>query len=72
VGLSGSYTLNDQPADQGSYQLSVAQLTASVPSILATSASNVQLQFDPAGPSTQQLAQIGSLSAQINPSITRP
>ncbi len=67
VGLSGSYTLNDQPDGQGSYQLSVADLTASVSDVLTASASNVQLLYDPAGSSSQSLAQIGSLSAQIIP-----
>jgi hypothetical protein len=67
VGLSGSYSLSDRPADQGSYQLSVTSLTASVPNVLNATASDVQLQFDPAGSSTQQLAHVGSLSATIIP-----
>ncbi|MGP0063987.1 MAG: beta strand repeat-containing protein, partial [Isosphaeraceae bacterium] len=67
VGLGGSYTLNDQPLDQGSYALTVTELSASIPNILSASASGVQLQYSPSGSSSQEIAQVGSLSATIIP-----
>ncbi len=66
-GLTGSYTLNDQAVGQGSYALAVTDLSASVPNVLSASASDVQLQYDPGGSSSQEIAQVGSLSATIIP-----
>ena len=67
VGLSGSYTLNDQPLDQGSYALTATDLSASVPNVLSASASDVQLQYSPSGSGSQEIAQVGSLTATIIP-----
>jgi hypothetical protein len=67
VGLSGSYSLNDQPLDQGTYALAVTDLTASVPNVLSASASGVQLQYSPGGSTSQEIAQLSSLSATIIP-----
>jgi hypothetical protein len=67
VGLSGSYSLNDQPLDQGTYGLSVTDLTASVPNVLNASAAGVQLQYNPGGGTSQEIAQVSSLSATIIP-----
>ena len=67
TGLSGSYALNDQLLDQGTYSLTLSSLTASVPDVLSTTLSNVGLGYDPSGSSSQSLATIGSLNAQIIP-----
>ncbi len=66
-GLTGSYTLNDQPVGQGTYALTVTDLSTSVPNVLSASASDVQLQYNPAGSNSQEIAQVGSLSATIIP-----
>jgi len=66
-GLTGSYTLNDQPVGQGTYALTVTDLSASVPNVLSASASDVQLQYNPGGSNSQEIAQVGSLSATIIP-----
>jgi hypothetical protein len=72
VGLSGSYTLNNQPFDQGAYALTVAQLSATAANLLTGTASDVALAYSPAAGPGQKLAHVGALSATLTPLNNTP
>jgi hypothetical protein len=50
VGLSGTYTLNNQPFSQGAYSLTATDVSASVSNLLTATAKDVELSYDPAAP----------------------
>ncbi len=66
-GLSGTYTLTDQPASQGAYQLTASQFDLTLSNLLTANSSNVTVDYSPAAAAGQELVQIGSLSATILP-----
>ena len=65
-GLTATYTLDDQPFDQGSYSLTAVNLSASVSTLLTATASNVDLSYLPGVSGHQMLAKVGSVSATFN------
>ena len=66
-GLTGTYTLTDQPASQGAYQLTADQFDLTLSNLLTAHSSNVTVDYSPAAAAGQELVQIGSLSATILP-----
>ncbi len=66
-GLGGSYTLGGSDGTSGSYTLTAGDVTADVPDVFTASASDVNLGYDPAGSSSQQIASFGTLSATLIP-----
>jgi hypothetical protein len=66
-GITGSYTLADQPADQGAYQLSVSQFDLTLSKLLTAQASDVTIDYSPTAAAGQELVQVGSLSATLLP-----
>ena len=66
-GISGSYTLTDQPADQGAFQLTASEFNLSVSRLLTAQASDISIDYNPSAPAGQELVQIGSLSATLVP-----
>ncbi len=67
VGLTGSYTLNNQPLGQGAYALNLTELDVTASNLLAGMATNVQITYDPGAAPGQKLAHVDSLSATITP-----
>ena len=67
TGITGSYTLADQPAGQGAYQLSASQFDLTLSNLLTAQASSINIDYNPAAAAGQELAQIGSLSATLLP-----
>ena len=66
-GLTGSYTLTNQPASQGAYQLTASQFELTLSNLLTANSSDVTVDYSPAAAPGQELVQIGSLSATILP-----
>ncbi|MGO9469756.1 MAG: hypothetical protein ACLQVF_37100, partial [Isosphaeraceae bacterium] len=66
-GITGSYTLTDQPAGQGAYALSASQFDLTLSNLLTAQASDINIDYSPTAAAGQELAQIGSLSATLLP-----
>ena len=66
-GITGSYTLADQPAGQGAYQLSASQFDLTLSNLLTAEASDIKIDYSPTAAPGQELAQIGSFSASLLP-----
>jgi hypothetical protein len=66
-GITGSYTLTDEPAGQGAYQLSASQIGLKVSGLLTAQASDIAIDYSPTAAAGQELAQLGSLSATLLP-----
>ncbi len=66
-GITGSYTLADQPAGQGAYQLSANQFDLTLSNLLTAQASDIAIDYSPTAAAGQELAQIGSFSATLLP-----
>ena len=66
-GITGSYTLTDQPAGQGAYQLSASQFGLTVSGLLTAQASDIAIDYSPTAAAGQELVEVGSLSATLLP-----
>ena len=66
-GISGSYTLTNQPASEGAYQLTASQFDLTLSNLLTANSTDVTIDYSPAAAAGQELVQIGSLSATILP-----
>ncbi|MFI5457325.1 MAG: LamG-like jellyroll fold domain-containing protein [Isosphaerales bacterium] len=66
-GITGSYTLTNQPADQGAYQLTASQFDLTLSKLLTAHSSDITINYSPSAPAGQELVQIGSLSATLLP-----
>ncbi len=66
-GITGSYTLTDQPAGQGAYQLSASQFDLTLSNLLTAQASDIAIDYSPTAAAGQELVQVGSLSATLLP-----
>jgi Dockerin type I domain len=67
MGLTGSYTLNNQPLDQGAYSLSLGELDVTASNLLTGTAHEVSVTYSPSAAPGQQLARVGSLAASLTP-----
>ena len=67
VGLSGTYTLNNQPLGQGAYAITATELNVTASNLLTGTASNVEIDYSPSAAPGQKLAHIGSLTASLTP-----
>ena len=67
VGLSGTYTLNNQPLGQGTYAITATELDVTASKLLTGTASNVELDYSPSAAPGQKLTHIGSLTASLTP-----
>ena len=66
-GLTGSYTLSNQPLGAGAYSLSLGELDVTAENLLTGTANEVTVSYDPAAAPGQQLAHVGSLTASLSP-----
>lgn len=66
-GLSGSYTLTDQPLSEGAYSLSLGEVDVTASNLLTGTANEVTLSYSPSAAPGQQLVHVGSLSAKFTP-----
>ena len=66
-GITGSYTLTNQPAGQGAYQLSASQFDLTLSHLLTAQSSDIAIDYSPTAAAGQELVQVGSLSATLLP-----
>lgn len=67
AGVSGSYTLTNQPLGQGAYALTLAELDVTGASLFTGTAHEVAITYDPAAGTGQKLVHVGSLDAKLTP-----
>jgi|GEM_PF-5680523 len=67
VGLSGTYTLSNQPLGQGAFDFDLTELDVTASNLLSAKATDVSITYDPSAAPGQRLVQIPSLTATIIP-----
>jgi hypothetical protein len=65
--LTGSYTLNNEPLNQGAYAITATELDVTASKLVTGTATNVQLDYSPSAAPGQKLAHVGALTASLTP-----